>query len=111
MGYASPSTGRELRWEYTMHGEELDIDIASRIIVNNAESYIACCCAGLGLIQIPRYDVQSLIDAGQLVEVMPEFRPASMPVSFVYPHRRQRSRRLSAFIEWFESLMRPHLER
>jgi DNA-binding transcriptional LysR family regulator len=34
-----------------------------------------------------------------------------MPVSLIYPHRRQRSRRLNAFIEWIEALMRPHLER
>jgi len=26
-------------------------------------------------------------------------------------HRRQRSRRLIAFIEWFEALMQPHLDR
>jgi DNA-binding transcriptional LysR family regulator len=34
-----------------------------------------------------------------------------MEMSFVYPHRRQRSRRLTAFLEWFEELIRPHLDR
>ncbi|MFJ1098701.1 LysR family transcriptional regulator [Bordetella bronchiseptica] len=75
-----------------------------------AESYIACCLAGLGLIQIPRYDVQHLLDGGQLVEVMPDQRAASMPVALLYPHRRQRSRRLAVFLEWFEALIQPHLE-
>lgn len=80
------------------------------MIVNNAENYIACCRAGLGLIQIPRFDVQYLLDRGKLVEVLPGFRPASMAISALYPNRNHRSRRLNAFIEWFETLIAPHLE-
>lgn len=111
VGYASPRTGRELPWEYaTKDGATLTADLPSRVIANNAESYIACCLAGLGLIQIPRFDVQHLLDAGELVEVMPGHRAAAMPVSLLYPHRRLRSRRLAVFLEWFEGLMRPHLD-
>lgn len=111
VGYASPKTGRELPWEYLPgDGSEQIFEVPSRVVVNNAESYIACCLAGLGLIQIPRFDVQHLLDSGQLVEVMPTCRAASMPVSLLYPHRRQRSRRLAAFQEWFEALMQPHLD-
>ena len=110
VGYASPSTGRELPWDYVVSGQERLVAVPSRVIANNAESYIACCVAGMGLIQIPRFDVQHLLDRGELVEVMPGFRAAPMQVSLVYPNRRQRSRRLNAFIEWFEALMRPHLD-
>ncbi|WP_447776266.1 LysR substrate-binding domain-containing protein [Pseudomonas chlororaphis] len=110
VGYASPNNGRELPWEYVSAGKTHEVPVPSWVIVNNAESYIACCMAGMGLIQIPRFDVQHLLDSRQLVEVMPEFRAASMPVSLLYPHRRQRSRRLNAFIDWFEALMQPHLE-
>lgn len=110
VGYASPSTGRPLPWEVESAEGVQEMQLASRVIVNNAESYIACCEAGLGLIQVPRFDVRRLLDAGVLVEVMPAHRATSMPVSAVYSHRRQRSRRLAAFVEWFRSLMQPHLE-
>jgi len=110
VGYASPSTGRELPWDYVVSGQERLVAVPSRVIANNAESYIACCVAGMGLIQIPRFDVQHLLDRGELVEVMPGFRAAPMQVSLVYPNRRQRSRRLNTFIEWFEALVRPHLD-
>lgn len=110
VGYASPTTGRELPWEYqSVDGLEQVPGIPSRVIVNNAESYIACCLAGLGLIQIPRFDVQHLLDTGKLVEVMPAYRAAPMPVSLLYPHRRQRSQRLGVFVEWFEELMQAHV--
>ena len=112
IGYASPKTGRESPWEYlTDDGHTQRLELPSRVVVNNAESYIACCRAGLGLMQIPRYDVQHLLDAGELVEVLPGYRAASMPIALIYPHRRQRSRRLAVFHEWFESLLQPHLER
>lgn len=111
VGYASPKTGRELPWEsLSADGGVLQGLVRSRVVVNNAESYIACCLAGLGLIQIPRFDVQHLLDAGELVEVMPAARAASMPVSLLYPHRRQRSRRLAIFHEWFEGLMAAYVD-
>ena len=109
VGYASPTTGRELAWECDAQGART-LRLPSRVVVNNAESYIACCNAGLGLIQVPRYDVQHLLDSGELVEVLPLHRAGAMAISALYPHRRQPSRRLSAFIEWFGLLIRPHLE-
>ncbi|PIA70902.1 LysR family transcriptional regulator [Pseudomonas sediminis] len=111
VGYASPTSGRELPWEYVdENGELCGLRPASRVIVNNAENYIACCLAGLGLIQIPRFDVQHLLASGELLEVMPQQRAAAMPIALLYPHRRQRSRRLAVLIEWLEQLMAPHLE-
>ncbi|RDZ28494.1 LysR family transcriptional regulator [Lysobacter silvisoli] len=110
VGYASPTTGRELHWEYEQDGHTHTVALPSRVLVNNAESYIASCRAGLGLIQVPRFDVQHLLDRGELVEVMPAYRAGAMAVSALYPHRRQRSRRLTAFVDWFEGLIRPHLD-
>ncbi|MGW9065683.1 LysR family transcriptional regulator [Achromobacter animicus] len=111
VGYASPKTGRELPWETVLPDGDVRQDpVRSRVVVNNAESYIACCLSGLGLIQIPRFDVQHLLNAGELVEVMPAARAASMPVSLLYPHRRQRSRRLAVFHEWFEGLMSGYVD-
>lgn len=110
VGYAAGVAGREQPWEYVQDGKLHHLNVPSAVVVQNAESYIACCVAGLGLIQIPRYDVQDLLDSGELVEVMPEARAPSMPISLLYPHRRQRSPRVNAFTEWFEALMKPHLD-
>ncbi len=110
VGYASASSGREVPWEYRQGDRNVEMSVPARVTANNAESYIACCRAGLGLIQIPRFDVQYLLDSGELIEVMPAYRAESMEISLLYSHRRQRSRRLTVFVEWFEGLIRPHLE-
>jgi LysR family transcriptional regulator for bpeEF and oprC len=65
--------------------------VRGRITVNNAEAYIACCLAGLGLIQIPAYDVRRHLNAGELVEVMPNHRAEPMPMTLLYPHLRHLS--------------------
>lgn len=112
IGYTSSKTGKELPWEYeSNNGHTHSLHIPSQVAVNNAESYIACCLAGLGLIQIPRFDVQHLLNSGELIEVMSDYRAAPMPISLIYPHRRQRSRRLVVFHSWFEALLQQHLDR
>jgi DNA-binding transcriptional LysR family regulator len=76
------------------------------VTVNNAEAYIACCLSGLGLIQIPAYDVQAHLQAGELLEVLPEHRAAPMPMSLLYLHRQHLSRRFQVFADWLETLLR-----
>lgn len=110
VGYVASASGREAPWEYLENGQRSEFVLPSLVAVDNAESYIAACQAGVGLIQIPRFDVQHLLDRGLLVEILPDHRPRPLDVSMVYPHRRQRSRRLQAFIDWFEDLIEPHLE-
>jgi DNA-binding transcriptional LysR family regulator len=104
--YASPSSGRVEPWEWIENGVVRTKALHGRVTVNSAEAYIACCLAGLGLIQIPAYDVRDHLDAGELIEVMPGHRAEAMPMTLLYPHRRQLSRRVQVFADWLEKLLR-----
>jgi LysR family transcriptional regulator for bpeEF and oprC len=104
VNYASPSTGRVEDWEWIEDGEVRMRPMRARVSVNSAEAYIACCLAGLGLIQIPAYDVKRHLDAGELVEVMPNHRAAPMPMTLLYPHRQHLSRRHQVFADWLDEL-------
>lgn len=105
VNYASPSTGRVEPWEWMEHDELCSFAMRGRVTANSAEAYIACCLAGLGLIQIPAYDVRHHIDLGELVEVMPDHRAEPMPMSLLYPHRQHLSRRVQVFADWLETLL------
>lgn len=107
--YASPLSGRVDDWECTDQGRSVAISMRSVITVNNAEAYIACCLAGLGLIQVPAYDVQTEIEQGQLIEVLPHNRPAPLPISVLYPHRRHRAPQVQAFVAWASALFAAHM--
>jgi len=103
--FVSPTTGRVEEWEWVENGDVRTCQVPGRVTANNAEVYIACCLAGLGLIQIPAYDVAGHIASGELVEVMPEHCAAPMPVAILYPYRQHLSQRLKVFIDWLSVLM------
>jgi len=56
--------------------------------------------SALGLIQAPRYHLESDLAAGSLVTVLDDYPPTPTPVSLLYPQRRQLSPRVRVFIEW-----------
>lgn len=111
VNYASPTSGRIAPWEWLEHGKLQTVQMRGQVAVNNAETYIACCLAGAGLIQIPRFDVQHHLDAGDLVEVLADWPVPPMPVQLVYPHRRQLSQRVQAFSGWLADVLAPCLVR
>ena len=106
VNYASPASGRVEDWEWVDGGTVHRMSMRGRVTVNDAEAYIACCLAGLGLIQIPAYDVEAHLEAGELVEIMPGHRAQPMPLNLLYPHRRHLSRRLQVFADWLEALLK-----
>lgn len=106
VNYASPSTGRVAPWEWLEEGVPNSLPMRGRVTANNAEAYIACCLAGLGLIQIPAYDVWPHLAAGELIELMPQHRAEPLPMTILYPHRQHLSRRVQIFADWLEALLK-----
>ncbi|KXV62233.1 LysR family transcriptional regulator [Acetobacter orleanensis] len=107
--YASAFTGRMEDWEWVEGGQLHTCTMGGRVTVNSAEALIACCLAGLGLIQVPAYDVQQHLKAGELIEVLPNWRAEPMPMTLLYQHRRYFSHRLQVFADWLCALLEPCL--
>ncbi len=107
--YASPTNARIDDWEYLDQGELRSIPMRGAVTVNNAENYIACCIAGLGLVQVPAYDASDHLADGSLVEVLPDWTAPPMPLSALYPHRRHLSPRVSVFLDWIGALFAARL--
>jgi DNA-binding transcriptional LysR family regulator len=78
----------------------------SRLSLGSSEAYLGACMAGLGLAQIPRPGIEALLAAGQLVEVLPAWRPAPLPVSIIYSHNRHLSPRVRVFVDWLAEVLK-----
>lgn len=109
VNYASPTTGRVEDWEWVAAGTTHALTMRSRVTVASAEGLIACCLAGLGMIQVPGDDVTAHLASGELVRVMPDYQSEDLPMHLVYPHRQHLSRRLQVFVEWITPLMRRYI--
>ena len=106
VNYASPASGRVEAGEWMEGGNLHTLPMRARVTVNSAEAGSACCLAGRGRGQIPAYDVRRHLEAGELVEVMPDHRAEPLPMTLLYPHRRHLSHRVRVFADWLERLLR-----
>lgn len=100
IGFRSTATGGVLPLEFTVDGTIRTVTLPSTVWVNGAESFVTVARLGLGLIQVPRYHVESDLASGTLVHVLPGFPPTPTPVSLLYPRNRQLSPRVRVFIDW-----------
>lgn len=93
-------------WEYQEDGVWKELPMRGRVTVNNTEAYVAAAVAGLGMIQVPRHGLVEELRTGRLVEVLPRLRARPMPVTVLYPHRRQLSRRVRVFTDWLRGCLK-----
>ena len=86
------------------------IPMRSRISVNSTDAYRAACVAGLGIMQAPMLGARNLVFEGKLVEILKDFRAPGIPVSLLYPHKRNLSKRVRIFMDWLSDVLKRHLD-
>lgn len=106
----SPTLGMQgAGWEY-MEGDVVRVHaMRSALVVNGTDAYQAACIAGLGIIQAPIAGTRHLIEAGILMQVLPEFVAAPMPVWLLYPNRRLIAPRVRTTLDWLETVVGSYL--
>ena len=102
--YLTSSTGRPYPLEFLVDGALRQITPPASVSVTGADMYTASAIAGLGLVQVPRYRIESELASGALEAVLPELPPPELPVSVLYPHSRQLSPRVRVFVDWLRSI-------
>ncbi len=109
--YDAQLGGSAPAWEWfdEAAGQSRSAPVGAALTVNGTVAYEAACLAGLGLVQAPEAGLRERLRDGSLVEVMPDYRPAPMPLAFVYPSRRHVPARTLAFMEWAQALLGPWL--
>lgn len=66
-------------------GESLVIEYSGRLSVDNVEAMTQFCLQGLGLATPPDHMVETALQSGELVEVLPAWRVESMPLYALWP--------------------------
>lgn len=111
MVHYTPTLGtRPFGWEYPDGDDFATLALPGAVSVNNVQAYHGAGLSGLGLIQAGLPSLKPYLASGELVEILPELRPAPLPVSVVVAHRQNLSRRVRTFIDWLEQVLQPDLE-
>ena len=103
VNYALKS-GRIRSWEFLEGNEVRSVALKSSILVNDADTYVACGLAGLGLIQGGTFVLDPHVRAGRLIKVLRDYPSNPRPVSVVYMPNRTKPRRVDVFIDWLIGL-------
>ncbi|HYF17348.1 MAG TPA: LysR family transcriptional regulator [Ramlibacter sp.] len=99
-----PSSGRDRPWQFRQKGRPVDLHPPTRLRISEGEGLVQAALLGLGLAQVPDYFVRDELARGELVEVLPNLRPAAMPVSLVYPAARLVPQRVRVLAEALQAL-------
>jgi len=110
VNYFSSRTGRNIDWDFVIDGAITEVRVNGIVSVNDSTAYVDCALQGFGLIQAARFMVIRHLESGELVEVLPQWTPAPMPISVVYLQNRHLSPRVRVFVDWVAELFgRCHL--
>lgn len=100
---ALEATARFARWSFRADGKETEVRVSGDLRANDSHCLKALALAGLGIIRLPRTNVAAELEAGTLVEVLPQNASDPLPVHILYqPGQRTRPAH-RALIEFLSS--------
>ena len=110
--YVTNLGARPTGFEYVdaVDGLEHHLPMAGALTVNTTAAYEGAALAGLGIIQVPEPGIRGHLQARRLIELLPQWRAAPMPVSLLYAHRRQLPKRVQVCMNWLAGLMASRLQ-
>lgn len=107
--YSQDLEARPAGWEHPDGTGWATREMQGVITVNNTDAYESACLAGLGLIQAPLAGVAPLLADGRLVEVLPRWQAEPMPVTLLYPERRNLPKRVGVLMDWLAGVLSPYV--
>ncbi|MES2535241.1 MAG: LysR family transcriptional regulator [Pseudomonadota bacterium] len=113
INYFSAKTGNIVDWDFARDGERIQLALAGRFAVNNSDAYIAAGLSGLGIMQLPSFQLPQHLQAGRLELLLEDWCIDPLPLHVVYPQNRHLSAKVRAFVEWIAELFaaEPALQR
>jgi LysR family transcriptional regulator for bpeEF and oprC len=95
------NNGRIRQWEFMVDGVVEKVSMKGLVAVNDADSYLACGLAGLGIVSGADYTVGAFVRNGALKEILAGFKAPPRPVSMIYHQNRHIPSKMRVFVDWF----------
>ena len=92
-------------WHFDHQGVKSAVAVSGNLSANESVVLMAGTVQGAGISMQPYYSAAPLLASGELIELMPEYRPQSMGIYGIYTSRRQMPATLRTMldflVEWF----------
>ena len=101
------SNGRHMGWTFFQNGHLHKPDLTPRVCVDEALTIFRMVVNGAGIGVISGYLCAPEIAAGRLVRLLPDYTLPAVPVSIVFPSRRELAPSVRAFVEFMKEVSQP----
>ncbi|MGA3246682.1 MAG: LysR family transcriptional regulator [Paraburkholderia sp.] len=98
--FHNPATDRAFSWEFHRAGRILTVPTTARLMVSDVTAMLRACGSGAGVAQTIEIGTHDLVDAGQLVELFPQWSDERFGLYALYPARYAPSPRVRCFIDF-----------
>ena len=98
INFGGLSPGNE--WTFGAGGRATRLSVTPALASNQFDAALDACVRGIGVGQFLCYQVQTLLDGGQLKLVLRDFEPPSLPIHVIFPNPRLLSASVRAFVDW-----------
>ncbi len=99
------TTGQIERWKFAMAGEEIELAVSGRLIINDSAALVQAALDGVGVAYMINGYIERFIEDGRLVRVLADWSPPLSGLTLYYPDRRRVPSKLRALIDF----LRTHL--
>ncbi len=94
------SVSRWNDWEFEQDGRTRHVEVGGNFEANSADAVYHAALAGLGIARLSLYLVCDDLRSGRLVRVLPEYTHDKAELLAVFPHRRNLSPKVRAFVDF-----------
>lgn len=89
------------KWPFNKAGNEQVVRVSGRYNINNAPAVLEAVKAGMGVAYLATYLLDDELQKGELVEILPDWRPClALPIYIVYPRRKHLAPKVREFIDF-----------
>ncbi len=101
----NPATGAPFSWDFVHGNKRLSaLPVTGRLIVNDAHTYVEACTVGIGVAQLLHLGIESLLKAGQLIDLFPDWPDEHFPLWAYHPSRQSVPSKLRVLLDFLKSL-------
>ncbi len=110
LGYARRES-ELIVWPFARDGRAVEVEIRSRLQVNNARALVTAAFEGFGIALVAEDMVREPLRDGRLVAVLPDYVAPSRPMHLIYLADRRQTPKLRSFIDATLAEFGPRRER
>ncbi|WP_345816732.1 LysR family transcriptional regulator (plasmid) [Paraburkholderia sp. PREW-6R] len=106
VSYYSGWSGTATLHNYRVERKRVELKLKRSVLLSDIEASVDSTVGGAGIIQAPNLLIESFLKSGRLVELFPQWKPASVPMAMQYTEDRHLVAKVRAFADWIAEIFR-----